>query len=121
MSAESSRRWLFVVTRNLCMNHFRNTSAHQEYSLDESWQEPTHTLNPADTLIRQERALLVKRSVAALLPVFREVIVLREYEHMSYAEIAHITCTSIGTVKSRIARARQELRAMLAPLLEVEE
>ena len=57
---------------------------------------------------------LVKRALSELAPIFREAIVLREIEAMSYREIAELTGVPIGTVMSRLARARAELRRTLA-------
>ena len=57
------------------------------------------------------------RAIAELPPAFRTTIVLREIQGLSYEEIAEITEVSLGTVKSRIARARQRLQEDLQPYL----
>jgi RNA polymerase sigma-70 factor (ECF subfamily) len=51
----------------------------------------------------------------------RAVVILREYEGMDYAQIAEIAGCSVGTVKSRLARAREELRKRLKPLVEEDQ
>jgi RNA polymerase sigma-70 factor (ECF subfamily) len=68
---------------------------------------------------RAEQAL-IRNALAALPPVVREVIVLRELEGMTYREIADITDVPIGTVMSRLARAREQLRLALTQLLAKE-
>ena len=65
-----------------------------------------------------ERARLVQRVVTELPFASREILVLREFEGMSYAEIAEVLGCPIGTVKSRLVRAREDLRKRLEPLLE---
>ena len=59
--------------------------------------------------------------MAQLPPAWREVVILREYEGLSYAEIAQVCECSLAAVKSRLVRARHELRQTLAPLLREEE
>ena len=63
-------------------------------------------------------AARVREAVAGLPPYLREVTLLREYENMTYAEIATVLGCSEGTVKSRLARARTALREQLLPLKE---
>jgi RNA polymerase sigma-70 factor (ECF subfamily) len=65
-----------------------------------------------------ERATLVQRALAALSAEYREVVVLREMDDCSYEEIADILEVPVGTVRSRLFRARLELRDRLAPILE---
>ena len=65
---------------------------------------------------RGETAAIVGRAVGALPPLQREVLILSEYEELSLAEIARAVDSGIGTVKSRLHRARENLRRMLAPL-----
>ena len=68
----------------------------------------------------QERARVLT-ALAGLPPPFREVLVLREIEELSYNEIADVIGTPVGTVMSRLARARDELRKRLGALIEKEE
>jgi RNA polymerase sigma-70 factor (ECF subfamily) len=69
-------------------------------------------------LIRDEEALAVRKAILSLPPVHREVVVLCELEEMSYADAADILGCAIGTVRSRLHRARQSLRQTLESLLE---
>ena len=69
--------------------------------------------------IREDgRAVAVEKAILMLPPLQREAVVLAEYEEMSLEEIAHGTAADLAAVKSRLHRARQNLRRMLAPLLE---
>ena len=63
---------------------------------------------------------MVARAVQMLPPMQREAIILAEYEDLTLEEIARVTQSAVGSVKSRLHRARANLRRMLAPLLEKE-
>jgi RNA polymerase sigma-70 factor (ECF subfamily) len=73
---------------------------------------------PFDFTMNREAQLLREEGLAAINPVFRAALVLREIEDMSYDEIAEILEVSIGTVKSRIMRGREALRRYLATRLD---
>jgi RNA polymerase sigma-70 factor (ECF subfamily) len=64
---------------------------------------------------------MVRAALGELAPAFREVIVLREIEALSYKEIADLTGVPLGTVMSRLARARAELRKILARMMKGDE
>ena len=114
------RRWLFVVTRNLCISHYRASFYRRTMQLDEGVAVETSQLNPRAQAVRREQRDIIKRAVLDLPPSLREVIILREYEDLSYSEIAEVVGCSVGTVKSRIARAREVLRSALIMFLEVQ-
>ena len=118
LEGESARRWLFVVARNLCLSHFRRSVAHPEEPLDACPEVPAPGPNPSETAQTAERSRWIADAVAQLPPPMREVVILREYEGMNYAQIAEIAGCSLGTVRSRLARAREELGKRLRPLLE---
>ena len=118
LEGEPARRWLFVVARNLCVSHLRHAARHPEVPLDAGPETRSQRPNPAEIVDASERAGFVKDAVAQLSPAMREVVVLREYEGMDYAQIADIVGCSLGTVKSRLARARGQLRVRLEPMLE---
>jgi RNA polymerase sigma-70 factor (ECF subfamily) len=82
------------------------------------WQEFDDEQFVAETfsIERREIAEIVGRAVHALPPLQREVLILAEYEELSLEEIARAVDSEIGTVKSRLHRARENLRRMLAPL-----
>lgn len=114
LEGEAARRWLFVVARNLCLSQLRHQTRHPEVPLDEGAAFAAADPDPAAAALAGERRRLVAEAVAALPPAMREVIILREYEEMDYAQIAEVIGCQIGTVKSRLARAREELRQRLA-------
>lgn len=102
---DSAKAWLLTIVRNC----YLGTIAHQRPDLAiEDVHGPTED-TPEDILIRRHDAALVRQEIARLPEPFREVLVLRELEELSYKEIASILQTPIGTVMSRLARARTML------------
>jgi RNA polymerase sigma-70 factor (ECF subfamily) len=106
----SLRSFLIGVTRNLIRRRLRSNRPNDE--LDDS------TLCSPIDLAGLERAEMIARAVAALPPQQRETLILAEYEEMSLEEIGCATHANLPAVKSRLHRARENLRRMLAPLLE---
>ena len=109
--------WLLAIVRNVCHAKFARL-AKQEISADFSegdperfpiWQE--NSPSPEAALIGQHDDDTIRRLVAALPQAFREAIVLREVNNLSYQEIAKIAGVPVGTVMSRLARARSMLRS----------
>ncbi|MFH1744126.1 MAG: RNA polymerase sigma factor [bacterium] len=116
---ESARRWLFVVARNLCISHLRKHARQPHIGLDSLNELETPGADPGQSAQAIERSELIKKVVSELPLVLREVVILREYEGHSYAEIAALLGCPAGTVKSRLAAARETLRKRLEPLMEV--
>lgn len=111
------RTYLFAAARNLALKHFRQSGS--EVAIDEMDEEPqmTESQEPLRKLLDEELWLEVSRAVASLQPLQREALVLFEYEELSLAEIAGIVGADVGTVKSRLYRARQRLKRLLEPYL----
>lgn len=119
--------WLGRITTNLFYDELRRRKRHRAtLSLDAplnledgtiDWDVPANVPGPVDTMMTQEFYDQLHRAIADLPEVFRTTIVLREIQGLSYEEIAEMTEVSLGTVKSRIARARQRLQADLQPYL----
>jgi RNA polymerase sigma-70 factor (ECF subfamily) len=105
------RAFLLGITRNLIFRRWRYQ--HQCRSLDE---EDSAYL-PID-IVSSERDGAVAKAVQALPPLQREALILAEYEEMSLEQIASTTEAEIAAVKSRLYRARENLRRILAPWLE---
>ena len=105
------RSFLIGVTRNLALKRLKG-----ERTFDELVEDSAVCV-PIDTAGR-ERGEMVAQAVAALPPLQREALILAEYEEMSLEEIARATGVELAAVKSRLHRARENLRRMLAPLLE---
>jgi RNA polymerase sigma-70 factor, ECF subfamily len=100
--------WVFTIAHNLCMNKIRDRKP-----LD-SIEDTTLYVEPSSDFGEDWQALIAH--AMSLLPVeYREVIILHEYEGLSYAEITEILHTTIPSIKSRIYRAKGKLRELLAP------
>jgi RNA polymerase sigma-70 factor (ECF subfamily) len=84
-------------------------------------QIPADEPSAEDVLVGAGEQAMVRAALAELAPVFREAMVLREIEAMSYREIAELTGVPIGTVMSRLARARAELRKILTRMMTRDE
>ncbi len=107
------RPWLLAILRNVCRAEFARRSGAAETDLPEDavplWSEAQDT--PEAAVLRQWDVETIRRLVAALPDQFREAIVLREIHDLSYHDIAEIVEAPVGTVMSRLARARAMLRA----------
>ena len=114
--------FLCGVTRNLIMHHLRKTKMQREINGedDEDFVErkDESDCNPLKVLLKEELAEKVEQEIAKLSPPLREVVLLREMQEFSYAEIAEITGAEISAVKVRLHRARKILAFRLAPYFE---
>ena len=109
------RSWLLAIVRNTCytwMQH--NRSPELSVPLDDELHEiESKDLNPEVLLVQRADTLMVRRALEELPVEFREVLVLRELEEMSYRDIANVTDLPLGTVMSRLARGRKRLQLAL--------
>lgn len=120
--------WIYTIASNLAKNELRNRSRNPLVlfqTIRKNWQDDDRPLQFEDSSMRpddlyRKRHLreLVESSVAQLPEHHREVFVLRELEGKSYEEIAEITDTNLGTVKSRLNRARSSFAEIIAPTLD---
>jgi RNA polymerase sigma factor (sigma-70 family) len=112
---EDGRSWLLAIVRNTCYTWMqRNRSPELRVPVDDELQEIESTdLNPEALLVQRADTLMVRRALEELPVEFREVLVLRELEEMSYREIASITDLPLGTVMSRLSRGRKRLQLAL--------
>jgi len=110
--------WLFAILRNVCRAEFARRAGSPTGLVDDApdhagqtplWHEAPET--PETHMLRQREAATVQELVAALAEPFRETLVLREIQNLSYREIADIVEAPVGTVMSRLARARAMLRS----------
>ena len=127
---ENFRAWLFAIVRNvawraLSVRQRRNNvipieTAYAPSGAEEPWTLSIASDEPsAETrLIEAGEKILLTRAMDALAPMFREILVLREVEAMSYAEIAIVLGVPRGTVMSRLARARADLRVRFKDLTQ---
>ena len=115
-----ARAWMLSIVRNTAMNFLR--ARKPDITVDRSAQErelEDHAPDPESGLLEQSRREQVRGAIARLAPEFREAIVLREIEGMSYKEIASVLDIPIGTVMSRLSRARNLLLVELSASKEV--
>jgi RNA polymerase sigma-70 factor (ECF subfamily) len=120
--------WIYTIASNLAKNELRNRARNPIVlfqTLTSSWDDDHRPLQFEDSsmrpddLFRKRQLQELVESAAAQLPAHhREVFVLREIEGKSYEEIAEITGTQLGTVKSRLNRARNRFAQLIAPNLE---
>jgi RNA polymerase sigma-70 factor (ECF subfamily) len=113
------RGWFFTILRNLWLNQMRKRKSRPQL-VDVDGEEGGADLlsgrerNSQEILIGNEDAEHVRIAIGRLPPEFREVILLREFEELSYQEIANVLNCPAGTVMSRLGRARAKLRILLA-------
>jgi len=110
----NAKAWLLTIVRNESYTWLKASAGHRWISLGDDLPEDdsvlAHSSTPELNAIRTEDIALLKQALEALAPVFREVIILKELEDMPYKDIANVTDVPIGTVMSRLARARAMLK-----------
>lgn len=111
-----SRSWLLTIVRNTCYTWLQqNRVLRLADPIDDKLDEVGADVSDPETLLLQSVNSQIVRQAVQELPVeFREVVVLREMENLSYKEIADVVDIPIGTVMSRLKRGRQRLHALLA-------
>jgi RNA polymerase sigma-70 factor, ECF subfamily len=112
----SFRSWVYRIATNVALDVLRREP---ETTDVEAMPLRSASDGPEENLENRERIEKVRRAVLALPPVSRTVIVLREYEGLSYQEISTALDIPMGTVMSRLNYARKQLRQALADYLEV--
>jgi RNA polymerase sigma-70 factor (ECF subfamily) len=116
------RAWLLTIVRNVCYSRLR---ANRRDGAPEAFDDETHGV-PDDhgetnaIAWRETKSALLQQALEQLAPEFREVIVLHELEGLAYREVAAVADIPIGTVMSRLARARQKLQTELLALTQKE-
>lgn len=123
------KSWLGQIITNLFYDELRKKQRYPDaVSIDSFWntedENDNSILNICDTRLKPDEKIagkelteIIREMICALPEHFRIVIILRELQGLSYEEIADITKTNVGTVKSRIARARNKLQECLKPYL----
>ena len=115
------RSWLYRVA----LNTVRSEMAHKRHVLEHTTSAPHSKISeglktgpaddPGSRLVHEENQTLVEKALSALSPSMREVVVLKCFEGMKFSEIAMVTGTPEGTLKSRFHRAIAEMRRRLIP------
>ncbi len=112
--------WLYRITVNTVLNTMRSQGRRQETSLDAMGGlevQADADMEPAEVTARLELARRVREAIDQLEEPYRVIVYLRELEDLSYEEIAEVVELPVGTVKSRLFRARQHLKGLLQHLL----
>jgi RNA polymerase sigma-70 factor (ECF subfamily) len=128
-SQSSLKTWIYRIAVNEAHNHRRwfNRHSKREVGLDQQEEDsgrsyrnvlPDPGLSPYEQALGMETRTLIEEALSKINAVFREAVVLRDIEDLSYEEIAEILNISLGTVKSRILRGREALRKQLLERME---
>lgn len=127
----SARAWLFAIVRNCCrtaqagkggaVSLVIHESAMSEEAVAQLREHPDPGPTPEEEVQRKEVIGRVREAVEAIPEPFREAVVLRDLEELSYAEIAEVTRVPVGTVMSRLARGRSMLAKELLPASKAED
>jgi RNA polymerase sigma-70 factor (ECF subfamily) len=125
--AKKFSTWVYTIASNLAKNELRNRSRNPLVlfqTIRRNWEDEDRPLQfedpasrPDDLFRKRHLRELVEASVARLPEHHRQVFILRELEGKSYEEIAEITACNLGTVKSRLNRARTSFAEIIAPAL----
>jgi RNA polymerase sigma-70 factor (ECF subfamily) len=103
------KSWLFTVARNGCLKSLRRS----KFTEDEDLSMMVSQEQPDDETECAERTLVLQRVLSQLSPEYREAVILREWNGMSYEEISEILQTSIPAIKSRLFKARKQISTIL--------
>src|SRR5512140_2621560 len=124
--ASSLSTWLYTIARSFCIKHRRRSKFAPEHveSLDATEtarlavQLPDPSRSPEEALHGRRIEAALDEAIAALEPMYREVLLLRDVEGLSAAEVAEVLGISVEAVKSRLHRARVAVRERMAPVLQ---
>jgi len=118
-----SRSWLLAIVRNTCYSWLRKNRAHEfstSFDLDlHDTEDPA--ANPEGVAVQSANQELLRKAFEEIPLEYREILVLRELEGLSYREICGVTELPIGTVMSRLSRGRARLQRILQPHQQNEE
>ena len=117
---DNARAWLLQIVRHACFSWLKENRPAERTFVDDSDDSLENVPGPADDephtmALRKAERLEINQAIAALPVAYREVLVLRELEDLSYNDIARIADIPLGTVMSRLARARGLMRTALMP------
>lgn len=112
------RAWLLTIVRNTCYTWLQQNRSHEFAAADDEMEQvESDAPSPEASLILRADSKLLAQALEELPVEFREAIVLRELEGLSYKEIADLADIPLGTVMSRLARARKRLQQSIARLM----
>ena len=109
--------WLYRICMNLSINHIKRRKfavpASQMSDESDPLEQAASAPNPSEALLSKEKTARIESAIDSLSPKYKAVLVLRAYEDMSYEDIARTLDISVGTVMSRLFRAREKIRDVL--------
>ena len=111
--------WIYTIAGNLARNELKRRKRRTIFSLDNDDEdkkvqiEDRSFVSPERSTDSKMKGEIIQKALLKVKPVYREVVILRDIEGLSYEEIAEVTNLSIGTVKSRINRGRKHLQDLL--------
>lgn len=114
--ASAFSTWLYRLTLNACTDHYRRERKRRgDLSLDDPDLAPIRDAapSPEEIVIQREEEAILRKALAELPEQHRVILILREMDGLDYQEIAQVLELQVGTVKSRLARARRALREKL--------
>lgn len=113
---DDARAWLLTIVRHTYYTALRDSRPERgDVHFDDELHDQCDDADPAHLAASRDTARSVNAALAHLSPALREVVVLKEMDDLSYKQIAQVTQTPIGTVMSRLSRARKQLLALLKP------
>ncbi len=122
----SFKSWICTIATNTCLDELRKRSKKHTVSLDENFDDDNHPKytvpddapTPLEEIIFNENAQILKDAINSLSDENKSIIILRDVEGLSYDEIASALDLTLGTVKSRISRARKKLQTIYLDLMQ---
>ena len=126
--AESSfSTWIYRITANTCIDEMRKRKGRQSFSLEEELESEEGSMQrqvadagetPEESMLREEQKSEILQALESLSPEHKVAVILRDIKGLSYEEIAEILELTLGTVKSRISRGRNQLKQEILKLRE---
>ena len=122
--------WLYRITTNTCIDEMRKRKGKQSYSLEEELENEEGSMQrqiadegetPEESLLREERKSELLQALDTLSEEHKAAVILRDIRGLSYEEVAEIVDLPMGTVKSRISRARNQLKNEILKIRERNE
>jgi RNA polymerase sigma-70 factor (ECF subfamily) len=115
LADRDGRAWFLTIVRNTCFTCLRKSrSSGATIQVEEDFQAPDTSPDPEALVIKNMNSQMIRHAMEQLPLEYREILILRELEELSYKEIAKIIDMPLGTVMSRLSRARQELYVQLS-------
>ena len=122
--------WIYRITANTCIDEMRKRRGRQSFSLEEELENEEGSMQrqvadegetPEESMLRAEQKSEILQALESLSPEHKAAVILRDIKGLSYEEIAEILELTLGTVKSRISRGRNQLKQEILKLREQDE